>query len=1330
MTIQKLDDLVEKNRLTKEIAERIEKRLSNDGKIKYELTDLQKKAFSSDYLWCDDEKQSNIIIQGATSSGKTLVTEVMMANYLEWAGARNHVICLVPLKAMVTEKIRHITEDLGENRNIVGSSSDYQENDEDILNGNFEVAVIVYEKFFAMLAQSSDLLTHCGILIVDELQMLSVLDRGPKLEFAIMKIKESTPDIRIVGLTTVDCKTEYVQQWLNVSEKYLIHSAERPVGLEECIIDTEGNYKKHTQIGEREKNSDEDEKLLPDNLVEGKLQLKNNLRNGAKIEDRKRNLLLGILKDIYDYRPSSKVVVFVNGRVKSVKIAEHICKSGLFQRDDDFTNRMEGSSGFQDTDEYIDILKKEYLPYGVAFHNSSLSIQTREIIERNFENMENGIQVIVATETLMVGINMPVDVVILYDIKVHRQGRRTVALTEQEYKNYIGRAGRLGYYEGERQLRGKSFLFAEDNKMLNTLSNKYIFPKTVNIKSSLINANEITVAPYYLNLLAKGKSLDEELLNPREDGSFCEDDIKKLQENSFSSVMQEKRDDGYTKNILKYLCNANLVREDKGPKAALLGKPYYELSDLGKQLAPYALNLLTCMGIEKFFVQEGGEVTDGKKEGGLPYETTAQDIMEDKYLLDILYSLCDSLEVEVNPCIKLPEIDGTVNPAIQETYYKGITEIKKYLLKHKEDFWKGSMLGGFLGEEEMPKKKWDAVLRAILLSHWVKGETAKEIKASTGIESVAIITGDLARIAEVCSYQMEAAQKCLGIKKDMSRLDSIGDGGMIHAFYILSKRVKYGMKRELIVIANKHIFGVSRNAILQLGKAAEEYYGDDEQGNVILFIKEEPGEAEKYLLPIQRRRLLEQIDSRNYKVSFEQLITNLLNEDDLISTELWSALNRLATAQMSEGLGENLRKIFNMNQGIEPSICSGQDNNQFVLSLEGEQKFLIAFHNVEYNDLDGRLKEGDFVQYREFFDRDNSCYKKMIVTNTSLQDNYVNDEILCISQKGFAALIALCIAEINSLKCGELLRDVLWDLQGSIHDSRNRFWQGIIKNYRNEEDQRSEDSKIDVVLLYDKAEREIDVETLHDEIRKLGLTSRDFIWGDNCNNSISPETIVICWVGSRVILQSRSVCEYIQHYAKYCPGNLLLIDNGYGDNVEALKQKFGIDQGIIRNSDVKEIMDALRMHLAKDEEYQYLVGLSFPEEERQKKYFAEIAEKLRERYGKNKILYCHYHEDEFYRVGASSFIKELYEKHCLLDVVCDCSSYDTHRWCKYEAEGIHTVMESNKDRVLFVHVGEGHCQMCNVENDMYIDGEKVDVGYTVNQIISRLKKLEEVVHEG
>ena len=146
MTIQKLDDLVEKNRLTKEIAERIEKRLSNDGKIKYELTDLQKKAFSSDYLWCDDEKQSNIIIQGATSSGKTLVTEVMMANYLEWAGARNHVICLVPLKAMVTEKIRHITEDLGENRNIVGSSSDYQENDEDILNGNFEVAVIVYEK--------------------------------------------------------------------------------------------------------------------------------------------------------------------------------------------------------------------------------------------------------------------------------------------------------------------------------------------------------------------------------------------------------------------------------------------------------------------------------------------------------------------------------------------------------------------------------------------------------------------------------------------------------------------------------------------------------------------------------------------------------------------------------------------------------------------------------------------------------------------------------------------------------------------------------------------------------------------------------------------------------------------------------------------------------------------------------------------------------------------------------------------------------------------------------------------------------------------------------
>ena len=164
------------------------------------LTPLQKKAFNKKIFW-DDEK--NILIQGATSSGKTLVSEILALNCMKF---QRKVIYLAPLRAMVAEKYDHFRKDFATySESIYASSSDYLMYDENIIEGIFDMAIIVYEKFFAMLTEDNikgKMMSECGLIIIDELQMLSVNQRGPKLEFAIAKILEKRPDIRIIGLTT------------------------------------------------------------------------------------------------------------------------------------------------------------------------------------------------------------------------------------------------------------------------------------------------------------------------------------------------------------------------------------------------------------------------------------------------------------------------------------------------------------------------------------------------------------------------------------------------------------------------------------------------------------------------------------------------------------------------------------------------------------------------------------------------------------------------------------------------------------------------------------------------------------------------------------------------------------------------------------------------------------------------------------------------------------------------------------------------------------------------------------------------------------------------
>jgi helicase len=86
---------------------------------------------------------------------------------------------------------------------------------------------------------------------------------------------------------------------------------------------------------------------------------------------------------------------------------------------------------------------------GIAFHNSDLSPEEREIVERHFRG--GAIRALFSTSTLAVGMNLPVKNVVLDHQRweyLRRYGRWSLQeISRSEYENMSGRAGRLSLVE-------------------------------------------------------------------------------------------------------------------------------------------------------------------------------------------------------------------------------------------------------------------------------------------------------------------------------------------------------------------------------------------------------------------------------------------------------------------------------------------------------------------------------------------------------------------------------------------------------------------------------------------------------------------------------------------------------------------------------------------------------------------------------------------------------------------------------------------------------------------------------------------------------------------
>lgn len=379
-----------------------------------------------------DRRSGNLLIIAPTSSGKTFVGE--LAAIKETIEMRKAVF-LVPFRAIAEEMYADFEKKYGSyGLRIAISDSDHREYDEEILRGDYDIVVIVYEKLAGLLVADPTLLETSGLVVADEIQMIMDQGRGPSIELLLTKVLSQRGEIRIIALSAVLERLNDFDKWLGA--KVLIEKT-RPIELREAIYESGGTVE-YQEFNSRNKRT-------------AKLPV------WANDEDGLLNLVELIIQS------NEQALIFCATRYSTVSVAHTIASR--------MNNPKAATESIRQADELPDTFEKEdllnLLHSCVAYHNSDLTLEERMLVEDGFRRKE--IRILTCTSTLSMGVNLPLRNVVLYERKKWN-GQKFIPISVAEYKNMSGRAGR--YSAGDPY--GTSYLLSSSQSSTDSLLFNYI----------------------------------------------------------------------------------------------------------------------------------------------------------------------------------------------------------------------------------------------------------------------------------------------------------------------------------------------------------------------------------------------------------------------------------------------------------------------------------------------------------------------------------------------------------------------------------------------------------------------------------------------------------------------------------------------------------------------------------------------------------------------------------------------------------------------------------------------------------------------------------------
>ena len=397
----------------------------------------------------------HLVASAPTSSGKTMLGELAS---IKGALDRRRALFLMPLKALVNDKLRQFQRVYGpfgiRTIEATGETDDITP----LLRGQYDIALLTYEKFTAIALTHPHVIEQVGTIVVDEVQMIADESRGANLEFILtllrMRRREGL-EPQLIALSAVIGDTNGLERWLGGR---LLRRTERPVPLDEGVICSNGEF--------RHLDGDTGQEVVADRYIQPLYD-----------EGKHRDWVIPVVQKLM--AEGKQVIVFRETTSETRYGAAYLAEAlGLPAAAEALADLPAG-----DPSQASGHLR-QVLARGVAFHNSHLRSDERRVIEEHFRRRDSSLRVIVATTTLAMGVNTPASAVVIVGLEHPGPTPYSVA----EYKNIVGRAGRLGYAE-----RGASYLIATSPHEEHHYWQHYVSAAPENLLSRFLNADPRTL---------------------------------------------------------------------------------------------------------------------------------------------------------------------------------------------------------------------------------------------------------------------------------------------------------------------------------------------------------------------------------------------------------------------------------------------------------------------------------------------------------------------------------------------------------------------------------------------------------------------------------------------------------------------------------------------------------------------------------------------------------------------------------------------------------------------------------------------------------------------
>lgn len=477
-------------------------------------------------------KGQHLVVSAPTSSGKTMIGELAALHGIK-TGQRSFF--LLPLKALVNDKYSAFNDTYGSfGLKTIRATGENSDDIPALMRGQYDICLMTYEKFSALVLSSPHILEQVGVIVVDEVQMIADESRGVNLEFVLTLLKMRRIqgiEPQLIALSAVVGETNGLERWLGAN---LLRRTERPVPLDEGIITSDGTFR-----------------YIDASAAE---QQTSSYINPVYIKGSSQDVIIPLVKKLVG--EGKQVIVF-----RETKGEARGCAGYL-------SNNL----GLPPVQEAIDLLPKtdlskastdlhKALSGGIAFHISDLNPDERKVIEESFRVTDTKLRVIVATTTLAMGVNTPADIVVIAGLE--HPGNQAYSIAE--YKNMVGRAGRLGF-----SLKGFSYLLAMNSNYEHNYWSKYVLGNPEDLQSKFLNENT-DPRSLVLKVLTASQRYASQGMNVEDVSLFLEESFGSFQQKQMTPQWQWDRI--HTSSILTELEQHALIQND--------GSGIYSLTRLG-----------------------------------------------------------------------------------------------------------------------------------------------------------------------------------------------------------------------------------------------------------------------------------------------------------------------------------------------------------------------------------------------------------------------------------------------------------------------------------------------------------------------------------------------------------------------------------------------------------------------------------------------------------------------------------------------------------------------------------------------------------------------------